>query len=189
MTDDDTRPPPEHVPGHALYVAPRRGRPSGHDWVYTPSLGEGIAELYADAHGLDETGQAQAGGLWGLHYALPDRVPPPGIVKAWMRQFPAFGLLMREAEKLRAERLIEEAVIIADTAAGQPARIAVRVAVRQYLAERLDRARWGAAGAGGNPPALGAPGAAGAQPVALDVSDDQLAALALAAVGDGVAAG
>lgn len=166
-----------------------RGAPR---WRYTPELGEAIAREYAESvtESGDGTRASRDGGLWGLHYAFPERIPPPSVVRAWCGQYPAFGTLMREAEKLRAERLMEEAVVIADTAPGHPARVRLQMDARYRLAEALDRPRWGGTSAGGtNAPALPRPGE---QPVALSVSDDELEALVaaqLATAGAGAGGG
>jgi hypothetical protein len=135
-------------------------------WQYTPELGEAIARMYGDS---------EPGGLWGLHAAQPDYIPPPDVVTAWKRQHPAFGLLMREAEKLRAECMLEQSVVIADSDTGLAARVALKISARQHFAARLDPARFG--NTPNTSPALGRP--ASDQPVALGVSDDALAAIAL----------
>ena len=150
-------------PGGPLVSVDKPGRAA--KWQFTPELGDLIAELYVD----------EQGGLWGLAAAMPDKVPPPNVVTAWKRQFPAFGLAMREAEKLRAEKLVEETLVIADTDPAPAPRVALRIAARQHYAERLDRARFGNASAAGNTPAI----ASDAQPVAIEASDAQLAAIAL----------
>lgn len=185
MSFDNDGPVPLNIPG--LPEVMPRGPGSRGGWHYTPELGEAIAELYSDGTDLDAP-RGMSGGLWGLHYAMPHRIPPPAIVRAWCRQWPAFGLLMREAERLRAERLMEETIVIADTDPGAPPRVALRIAVRQEMAGKLDAARYGKQG---GMPALNAPGPSDAQPVALDVSDETLAALALAgaAASDSVARG
>jgi hypothetical protein len=162
---DEDGPGPLNVPGFGLVAAVGPGSASG--WVYSEQLGEAIAREYCE---VDD------GGLWGLHALCPDRIPPPAIVIAWKRQFPAFGLLMREADKVRAERLVEQTIVIADTGQGPAPRIALQIAARQYMAEKLDGPRYGKSGQ--------APGAAvlpsNAQPLALDCSDETLAAIALA---------
>ena len=174
--DDEPERAPLNAPGVAMVVsASRAGAGSG--WHFTPALGDWIAELLAD-HVSDERPHGMAGGLWGIHHAFPERVPPPSTVRAWARQFPAFGLQLREAERLRAERLMEETLVIADTDPAAPPRVALRIAARQHFAEKLDRQRYGngASGNSSDPLRLGQD----AQPVALDVSDEELAALALA---------
>lgn len=169
--DDSDRPQieqrlPVWVPG-----VPGSGPGSRGGWVYSEALGRSIADLYVETDG----------GLWGVVAANPDEIPPPTVLHAWKRQYPAFGLMMREAEKVRAERLLEQTIVIADTEQGSPPRLALRIATRQHLAERLDRARFGSGAGAGTPPAL-LPHEA--QPVACELTDDMLAALAMAGAGD-----
>lgn len=164
-----------HAPRPGLLPA-LSGAGSRAGWAYSEALGERIAAEYVEA---------DAGGLWGVHAAFPDLIPPPAVVSAWKRQFPQFGLRMREAERVRAERLIEQAVVIADTGEGSPARLALRIGARQYLAERLDRERFGKA-----PTIGGVNGAAAAalgheQPVAVELDDATLARIAAAGAGEG----
>lgn len=171
MDDDTDRPQIEQGLPAYLPLVPGRGAGSRGGWAYTEALGRAIADLYVETDG----------GLWGVCAANPDEIPPPTVLSAWKRQYPAFGLMMREAEKVRAERLLEQTIVIADTEAGSPPRLALRIATRQHLAERLDRARFGnGAGAGTTPALL----AHEAQPVACELTDDMLAALAMAGVSD-----
>jgi len=154
---------PGEIPGLPVLV---RTPGSRSVWKYDEVIAEFIAEQYVD----------EPGGLWGIHTAFPDRVPPPVTLAAWRRQYPAFGLRMKEAERLRAEKLIEECVWLADNAPGVPARVSLQIATRQHYAERLDRGRYGnaAAGAGAMPSIGNDP-----QPVALDVDDATLQAIAM----------
>src|SRR5687768_16403196 len=178
--DGSDGPRPADVPGLPA-VLPQAGPGSRSGWHYTDALGELIAELYGDA--VAAAGAAPdapqdnvatrglAGGLWGLHYALPDTIPPPAVVHAWRTQYPGFGLLMRAAEKLRAESFMEQAIAIADHDPAPAPRVALRIATRQRMAEKLDRARWGD-GATSSADALGTLSRQGAQPLALEASDD-----------------
>jgi hypothetical protein len=182
--DDEPVRAPVSTPGLPAVTLTGPGSRSG--WQYTPALGRAIAELYAD--GCDEgKPQGISGGLWGLHHAMPEYVPPPTIVRAWCKQFPAFGLLLREAERLRAERLMEETLVIADNDPAPPPRVALKIAARQHYAERLDRARYGtSADASRLAPPAGA-GLLGVeeQPTAVELDDAQLMALAAAGVEGG----
>ena len=164
---------PGEIPGLPVIAHTVAGR--GRVWKYDDVIAEFIAEQYVD----------EPGGLWGIHVAFPDRVPPPVTLSAWRKQYPAFGLRMKEAERLRAEKLIEECLWLADNAPGTPARVGLQIATRQHVAERLDRSRYGTAASAGNGamPSLGND----PQPVALDVDDATLQAIALA--GTGSAAG
>lgn len=173
--DDDASLPPLNVPGFPTVTAFGAGSREG--WHYTPELGQAIADLYADSEG---------GGLWDCHHMAPDRVPPPGIVRAWCRQFPAFGLAIKDAERLRAEKFMEQTVVLADSGEGSIPRLALRIATRQTMAEKLDPRRYGKAG-GDTPlqPQLGRE----TQPTAIELDDDTLAALAMAGQASSEAAG
>jgi hypothetical protein len=170
-------PAPADVPGLPAVFRTPEDRPA-HGWRYTPELGELVAELYVD--------DASAGGLWALHAAMPDRIPPPRVLAVWKRQFPAFGQLLAAAEKVRAARLMEECVVIADTDPRAAPKVALSIAARQRLAESLDAATWGK-GQSGTP--ASAPALTADQPTAVTLSDDELAALALAGRADGATGG
>lgn len=159
------------VPGRP--DAARFGPGSASGYQYSTPLGEMIADLYVD----------EPGGLWGIHAAMPERIPPPAIVRAWCKQFPAFGLLMREAEKLRAEKLMEETVVLADTSTASPARLALMISTRHAYAGKLDAARYGKGDTPHDGPAQ--LGAAQVQPTAPQLTDDQLASIAASAVESG----
>lgn len=167
-------PPPVDVPGYPA-VLPRVSRAAERDlpaFVYTPELGELIADLYVD----------EPGGLWGIHSAMPDRVPSPAVIRAWERRHPAFAILLRDAERVRAEKLMEESVALADTSPLAAPRVALQIAARQRFAEKLDRARWGdGGGSSAATPALARPGE---QATALELDDVQLMALAAAGLPD-----
>lgn len=142
--------------------ADRRGH------VYSDALGAHIAACYVEA---------DAGGLWAIHQDDPGRIPSPAIVRAWCRQYPQFALRMQAAESVRAERMMEQAVVIADTGAGSPARLALQMQARYKLAEALDRTRYGkapATGSGDGSALLGAD----VQPTAPAMTDAQLAQIA-----------
>lgn len=162
---DDLGPAPVDLPG--LPVVSRVGPGSRSGWVYSPELGEAIAEQYAES---------DSGGLWELRSLAPDRIPPPSVIHAWKAHFPAFGLLMKAAEKVRAEKLLEQTIVLADTGTGSAQRIAMQIATRQHLAERLDRARFGKGGEASAPAQLGHD----PQPTAPELSDEALASLAAA---------
>lgn len=144
-------------------------------WVYSQALGEFIADEYTRAQG----------GLWGLHDAWPDRVPPPAVVKAWRGQYPAFGALMKQADELRAEKAMEETVFLADHSPLAAPRVALQIAARQRLAESLDSARWKPGAASPHSGALN--GRTADQPTAIEYSDAEL--LALIAAERGAAGG
>ena len=133
-------------------------------WVYDRDTGARIADLVA-------------AGV-SIHHQRADdplAVPPPSVVFTWKKQHPEFGVMLAHADKVRADLLMEQALMVADTGQGQPARVAIQVAQRMKMAERLDPSRFGTGsgmGQGIAPPS-------DAQPLALEVSDEQLAALAL----------
>lgn len=164
MSWDEEHAAAANVPGQ-LVVASVEGSASG--YAYTPELGAKIAELYAENMG---------DGLWGLHYFAPAFIPRPMTIHAWKRQHPAFGILMRHAEALRAEKLMEETVTIADNVGEHPARSALRIATRQRMAGKLDAPRFG--DARGDAPAALPMGAKDEQPTAPALSDDELMRLA-----------
>lgn len=161
-------PDPDHVPLDVpgLPQVARHGAGSASGWQYSEALGLAIAALYADS---------PTGGLAGLCAYAPDRIPPVAIIHAWRRQHPAFGMMMREAEKVRAELLIEQTIVIADTGHGQAPRLALQIATRQHLAGKLDGARFGKGESGSAPGLL----ASDPQPTALLVDDATLAAIAM----------
>ena len=162
-TESDRGPWVDVAPGLPMLALVGPGARSG--WVYTEALGSSIAELY---------GESPTGGLAGMRAFNPDNIPPPAIVNAWRRQFPAFGIMMREAERVRAEMLIEQTIVIADTGIGREARLALQIATRQHLAGKLDVSRYGKGDAAGVPAALGHD----AQPVAFELDDATLASIA-----------
>jgi hypothetical protein len=173
---DDDRPAPAEIPGLPCVARSGAGARSG--WVYSVALGEAIAREY------EECG---SGGLWELRQLAPDRIPPAGIVRAWCKQFPAFGLLMRQAEQVRAEKLMEETLVIADNDTASPAKVALRIKVRQDMAAKLDRARFGTASP--TDPGAATLGQDKAQPVALGIDDATLAGIAAQALGERAGAG
>jgi hypothetical protein len=160
--------PAADVPGLPAVFRRPEDRPD-HGWAYSPALGELVAELYVD--------DASAGGLWAIHAAMPDRIPPPRVLAVWKRQFPAFGQLLAAAEKVRAARLMEECVVIADTDPRAAPKVALSIAARQRLAESLDAATWGK----GPASPAGTPALTADQPTAPALSDDDLRAIAATA--------
>jgi hypothetical protein len=78
-----------------------------------------------------------------LHAQHSDRVPNPIIVKRWRREFPAFDLLMIEAEHARADCLVDETLGIADDTSRNAAAAGNAIRARQWLAERLNRKLYG----------------------------------------------
>lgn len=154
---------PLDIPG--LPTVARSGPGSAAGWQYTQALGEVIAEQYVECDG---------GGLWELRALNPDRIPPPTVIRAWCKHYPAFGLLMAAAEKARAERLMEQTIVIADTGKANAAKLALQISTRQHMASQLDRERFGKGSPQQGTPQLGND----PQPIAPALSDDQLASIA-----------
>lgn len=95
-----------------------------------------VAQWIAQEHSLGDSLQA-------LHEAHPEVVPAPLIVARWRREFPAFDLVMREAEKARAAKLAEEVLTVSDNTRLPAAKTANKIRARQWLAAKLDPARFG----------------------------------------------
>jgi hypothetical protein len=85
--------------------------------------------------------------LLELHQSHPDTVPTPMTVKRWRREFPAFDLLMVEAEHARADVLVDTTINIADGKGEHENRTAGAarnsIQVRQWIAARLNQSRYG----------------------------------------------
>lgn len=98
---------------------------------YSAELGEWIAERVAEGASLLD-----------LRDAYPDRMPTPLQCRRWRDTWPGFDTAMRDAERARAEWLAEDSVRVSD-APGDAARCKVRADARRWMAERLDRDRYG----------------------------------------------
>lgn len=99
---------------------------------YTFEVGEWIANQYALG--------ARIADLYQCH---PERCPHPVTVSRWRKKYGQFDLLMIEAEQVRAEYLADDALRIADDPSKSAARARNAIRTRQWLAERLDRDRYG----------------------------------------------
>jgi len=86
---------------------------------------------------------ASGDSLKELHNSHPEIVPNPLILRRWRRDFPAFDLIMTEAECARAEILADQTIMIADDPDYDPKRAGQAIRARQWLASRLDRSRYG----------------------------------------------
>jgi hypothetical protein len=150
------------LPRDAAMVAQAAAPPpnDSRTWPYTPEAGRAIAEAVADGRSIHEQRAAD-----------PLAVPPAMVILAWRKQHPAFGILMKQADAARADLLREQALVIVDTFKGAPARLALMAGQRMKMADMLDPVA-----AGGQAGAL----PDDAQPVALTVSDETLARLAMA---------
>lgn len=167
MRDDNVPPMPEPltgelVPANAVALAAKPPPNDGRLWPYDRDLAGRIAERVAEGVSIHEQRADD-----------PLTIPPAMVILAWKKQHPEFGLLMRQAELTRADLLREQGLVIADTARGAPARLALMIAQRMKLADHLD------------PPTTGpaaAPGVAAEQPTAPQLTDEALASIAAVGV-------
>jgi hypothetical protein len=95
---------------------------------FTAGAGEFIALEVALGYGLAE-----------LHELYPERVPNPIVVNRWARKYPAFGILMEEAEVAAAQKFAYETVKITDDPDLLPAMAGNRMKSRQWLASKLSK--------------------------------------------------
>ena len=86
---------------------------------------------------------AQGDTLLQLHQAHPETVPAPMTVKRWRREFPAFDLLMLEAEHARADVLVDSTLAIADCDDRTAGAARNSIQARQWIASRLNQSRYG----------------------------------------------
>lgn len=161
MSDDDT-PGTDLIPASAMILAAKPPPNDGRTWPYDRELAARIADQVADNVSLHEQRALD-----------PLTVPPVTVLMAWRKQHPEFGLLLDHAERVRADLLAEQALLLADTAKGQPARVALMISTRLKTAERLDPERFGSAVAVGGPA-----GKTDEQPTAPALTDEQLQQLA-----------
>jgi hypothetical protein len=99
---------------------------------YSAELGEWIADRIAEG-----TSVAQ------LCEAYPDSLPSVATIRAWRDALPAFNALMVAADRALADTLAHATIGIAD-GPRQAARARNAIQARQWMAERLDRERFGA---------------------------------------------
>ena len=76
-------------------------------------------------------------GLLLLHNSHPEIVPSPVVVKRWRREFPAFDILMVEAEHARAEVYVDQTLVIADSDARTAGAARNSIQSRQWAAARM----------------------------------------------------
>jgi hypothetical protein len=72
-----------------------------------------------------------------LHEHHEDLVPSPLVVNRWRKQYPAFDLVMKEAEQAKAETLADEVIEIAKNEDRQAAISGNMIKARQWLAGKL----------------------------------------------------
>ena len=102
------------------------------DIEYTYKGGEWIALEHASGDSIQV-----------IHRHHPDLCPAPMLVKRWRKRYPQFDALMVEAEETRADLLAEETITISDDPNLQAAAARNAIGTRQWLAERLNRGRFG----------------------------------------------
>lgn len=86
---------------------------------------------------------AKGDSLQKIHECHPDDVPSPLVIARWRREFPAFDSLMVHAEKARAALLAEQVLEVADNTKLPAAKTANKMKARQWLAGKMDPARFG----------------------------------------------
>lgn len=147
-------------PAYILHVQATDYRSDTRVWPYSRALGERIAADVADGISIHEQRAID-----------PLTIPPASVILTWKKQHPEFGVMLRHADLVRADLLREQALTVADSARGVPARVALQVATRLKLADRLDG---GGVTGGALAPNSGMPD----QPTAPALSDGELEALA-----------
>lgn len=147
-------------PATILHVPATDYRSDTRVWPYSAALGQRIADDVAEGFSIHDQRAMD-----------PLTVPPASVILTWRKQHPEFGLMLTHADRVRADLLREQALTVADSGKGVPARLALQVATRLKLADRLDGGL-----VAGSAPAGGMQG----QPIALELSDEDLAHLAMA---------
>ncbi len=95
--------------------------------AYDPDRAAAIAEEYSE--GSDS--------LRALHDSNPREIPPPLVIRRWRRQNPEFDAIFRDAQRVKAESMMEETLSIANGVDYNVAKN--QIAVRQKLAAAYDR--------------------------------------------------
>lgn len=103
------------------------GRPSN----YTPELGARILEMHADGHGIKA--------ICDQNDWAPARA---ATVLEWAETYPAFGASLARARKMYADALAAQTLDVL-TNERDPQRARVAIQARQWLAGKMDRARFG----------------------------------------------
>jgi hypothetical protein len=80
---------------------------------------------------------AKGGNVKELHEAFEDTIPSPLVINRWRKQYPAFDLVMREAEEAKAQSLADEIIGIADDDKRQSAQARNAIESRKWLAGQL----------------------------------------------------
>ena len=102
------------------------------------------AHEYTQEKGIFIAEQCSAGQSFrNLSSDFPDYIPQVLYIRRWLRIFPQFAAIMREADEARAAQLMEETIDIADDI-GRGAGIARNgIKARQDMAAALDPATYG----------------------------------------------
>lgn len=103
------------------------GRPTD----YTPELGEQILELHANGVSIKDICDTN---LWAPLY--------PSTVMRWAENRPDFALALGRARKMCADALAEQTLAMLEKER-DPQRARVAIQARQWLAGKLDSARFG----------------------------------------------
>lgn len=98
--------------------------------MYNLQIGEEIARLYAAGYSMQDITEL---GAWA---------PSHACIIQWKAKHPEFAKLMAQAEEARADSLIEQTLSIADNTF-DPALANVRIKTRQFIAGKLNRAKYG----------------------------------------------
>lgn len=85
-----------------------------------------------------------------LHEAHEDIVPNPIVVNRWRKQYPAFDMVMREAEEAAAQQMAYEVLRIADDGERQAAQARNAMEARKWLAGTLSERFSGRSQGGGS---------------------------------------
>lgn len=91
---------------------------------------------------------AKGASVRDLHECHEDLVPNPIVVNRWRRAYPAFDMLMKEAEEAAAQGMAHEVIGIADDPELQAAQARNAMEARKWLAGTLD-GKYGSGGGGG----------------------------------------
>ena len=98
-----------------------------------------VAEINREAVELIVLEVSKGTSVRELHECYEDVVPNPIVVNRWRRQYPAFDLLMQEAETAAAESLAFEILKIADDEDRQSAQARNAIDARKWLAGIMDK--------------------------------------------------
>lgn len=98
--------------------------------IYTPQIGQELAALYAAGHTFEDIAEFMA---WA---------PAAATVRKWRREQPDFAKMLADVEADRADALADQTLAIADNTF-DPTLANARIKARQWLASKLNRAKYG----------------------------------------------